>query len=119
MPVEALISPPADSISSAMCLGGAPLGALEGHVFEEMGDAVFFRLFVPGSGLHPNAERHGFEMGHGVGQHVQAVGQAGNLNTHDCNPITGLFDRTGRNPSPLWRCSAVLVKRSFGHQEVG
>ena len=41
MPVAALISPPADSISSAIGLGAAAVGALEGHVLEEMGDAVF------------------------------------------------------------------------------
>ena len=82
MPVEALISPPADSISSAIALGRAPRGALEGHVFEEMGDAVLVRLFVAGAGLHPDAERHRFEMRHRMGNDVKAVGKARNFDAH-------------------------------------
>ncbi len=34
--------------------GTAPLGALEGHMFKEMRDAVLFGPLVPPAGRHPN-----------------------------------------------------------------
>ena len=55
----------------------------------------FFWPFVPGACLHPNAQGNGFDMGHGVGQHVQPIFQAGNLNTHNSIPFQAfLIDRT-------------------------
>ena len=56
---------------------GAPLGALEGHVFEQMRDAVLVGLFVAAAGADPDPERGGFQMRHAVGHDRQAGWQAG------------------------------------------
>ena len=57
--------------------GRAGLGSLEGHMFEQMGDAVL--VFVLGSraGFDPNSERGTFQMWHGVGDDHHAVIQFG------------------------------------------
>ena len=83
MPVAALISPPADSISSAIAWAERRRGALEGHVFEEMRDAVFLRALVAGAGLDPDAEGGRLQMRHGVGDDRDAVAEAGDLDAHD------------------------------------
>ncbi len=53
--------------------GAAPLGALEGHVFEEMRDAVDFRRFVPRPDIDPDAERHGINGVDPVGDDAQSI----------------------------------------------
>ena len=62
---------------------GSRLGALERHVFKEMGDAVFVDAFMPRPRLHEDAERGGREARHvfsddrkTVRQRVDADGQA-------------------------------------------
>ena len=37
--------------------GGPTAGALEQHMFGEVGDALFRRRFIPGPRLHPNVHR--------------------------------------------------------------
>ena len=61
-------------------LGGAGFRALEHHVFDEMGDAVPFRIFVAGAGLQPDADGDGADVGHLLGDDGQAVRQ--NLTTN-------------------------------------
>ena len=56
-------------------LGRPRPGALEEHVLDKVGDAVQLRLFVPRSGLDPNADRDGADVLHLLGQHNQTVGQ--------------------------------------------
>jgi hypothetical protein len=50
-------------------------GALEGHVFEQMRDAVFVRLLVAAADAGPDAERGRFQMRHGVGDDGEAGGE--------------------------------------------
>ena len=57
--------------------GVALLGALEGHVLEEVGDAVLRRRLVAGAGGDVGAEGDGLDPRHGLGDDGQAVGQAG------------------------------------------
>ena len=51
---------------------GALGGALEGHVFEEMRDAVLVRLLVTAADARPDAERSRFQMRHGIRDDGQA-----------------------------------------------
>src|SRR6266478_7679697 len=60
--------------------GGAGFRALEHHVFDEVGDAVPFRIFVARAGLQPDADRDGTDVGHLLGDDGQAVRQ--NLTTN-------------------------------------
>ena len=62
--------------------GAAPLGALEGHVLEEMRDAVLARLFVARAGADPEPERHAFEVRHVVRGDVDAVREPRDLDAH-------------------------------------
>ena len=57
-------------------------------------------------------KRHRFDMGHGVGQHVQPIWQAGNLNTHNSIPFQAFLMRQDKIPD---RRGAVgqYVKRSL------
>ncbi len=56
--------------------------ALEGHVLQEVRDAVLVLALVAGAGLDPDAEGNGFDMGKGFGGDCQAVRQTAYLNTH-------------------------------------
>src|SRR4029077_3078157 len=47
--------------------GGAGFRALEHHVLDEVGDAVPFRIFVAGTGLQPDADGDGTDVGHLLG----------------------------------------------------
>ena len=58
-------------------LGGAGGGALEDHVLDEVGDAVEGGGLVAGAGVDPDAHGDGADVGHGLGEDEQAVGQAG------------------------------------------
>jgi hypothetical protein len=55
--------------------GGAALRALEDHVLHEMGQAVFFRYFAARAVADPHAHGDRADVGHGLGEHHQAVGQ--------------------------------------------
>jgi hypothetical protein len=56
--------------------------ALEGHMLEEMGDAVFIRALIARPGLDPDAKSHRLQMRHVVGHHSDAIGETGDLYTH-------------------------------------
>ena len=56
-------------------LGAPPRGALEGHVLEEMGDAVLAFRLAAAAGADPDAERHGLDLGHGMAHHGEAIGK--------------------------------------------
>ena len=62
--------------------GAAPLGALERHVFEEMGDAVDLGRLVPGPDIDPQAERYRVHRVDAVGDDPQAVRQSGEPGGH-------------------------------------
>ena len=59
--------------------GAAPLGALERHVFEEMGDAVDLGRLVPRADLDPEAERDRVDRVDAVGRDPQPVRERGEL----------------------------------------
>ncbi len=56
-------------------LGAAPRGPLEGHVLEEMGDAVLAFRLAAAAGPHPDAERYRLDLGHGMAHHGEAIGK--------------------------------------------
>ena len=65
---------------------GAPLGALERHVFEKVRNAVFFRRLVAAAGADPDAERRRFQMRHRIGDDHEPGRQTGKLDTHAAAP---------------------------------
>ena len=68
----------ADIFHSFGDLGGAAaLGALEGHVFEEMADAVLGGVLVAGAAGDIGAEGDGLDTVHLFGDDTQAGGQGG------------------------------------------
>ena len=98
---------------------GAPRGALERHVFEQMRDAVLVRLFVAAADAGPDAERCGLQMRHGVGDDGKAGRQLGDVNAHPATPCFAarLTERTNR----LHFRGIVFHHRDlfgFGHQAV-
>src|SRR5690606_33454227 len=62
--------------------GAAPCRALEGHVLEEMGDAVLVLGFVARAGLDPHAEGDALQMWHGFGRDRQPGSKPGHLYIH-------------------------------------
>ena len=58
-------------------VGGARGGAFEDHVLDEVGDAVEGEGFVAGAGVDPDAHGYGADVGDGLGEDQEAVGQAG------------------------------------------
>jgi hypothetical protein len=55
--------------------GGAALGAFEDHVFQKVGEAVFFRDFAAGAIADPDAYGDGADVRHGLGDDNEAVGK--------------------------------------------
>ena len=55
--------------------GRAPAGALEGHVFQKMRDAVLGGRFVPPARFDPKADAGGLQTGHCLGHDAKAVGK--------------------------------------------
>ena len=76
------MSPPADFDFFRDGAGGAARRSLEGHVLEEVRDAVLLGAFVAGPGFHPDSQRHRFQMRHVVRDHIDAIGKTGDLDTH-------------------------------------
>ncbi len=74
----------------------AALGALEGHVLEEMRDAVLVRLLVAAAGPDPHAKRGGFQMRHGVGDDCQPGWKLGEFDGHSFSLRGGAFARRAR-----------------------
>ena len=65
---------------------GALLRALEGHVLEEMRDAVLVWAFVPAARADPNAERSALQVRHRVCDHGETRGQTRDVRTHAAAP---------------------------------
>ena len=55
-------------------IGTALLGALEDHVFDEMGETVFPLGLIAGTDIDPHAHGDGVHVGHPFGQDFDAVG---------------------------------------------
>ena len=55
--------------------GGAPAGALEQHVLDEVGRAVLRRALVAGAGAHPDAQGRRAHPGHVLRQDPHPVGE--------------------------------------------
>ena len=60
----------------------ASLRALEGHVLEQVGDAVHLLALVPRAGIDPQADGGALQVGHGVGDDPEAVLECGDLYAH-------------------------------------
>ena len=55
--------------------GTAALGSFENHVLDKVGEAVFGRRFATGAIAHPDTDRDGADVAHGLGQDDQTVGE--------------------------------------------
>ena len=55
--------------------GGAALSTLEDHVLDEVGEAVFFGDFAAGTVANPDADGDGANVGHGLCDDHEAIGQ--------------------------------------------
>ena len=62
--------------------GAAAFGPLEGHVLQQVRNAVDGGGFVPGADLDPGAERYGFHRIHGVRDDAKAAGKFRDLDGH-------------------------------------
>src|SRR6185295_12414686 len=84
---------------------GAPRGALERHVFEEMRDAMLVGAFIAAARSDPDAERGALQMRHCVGDDHQAGWQARDVHAHAAAPSRAarLAARMKRSTAP---CSA-------------
>src|SRR3546814_14821441 len=72
----------------------APLGALEGHMLQHMGDAVDLRRLVAGAGIDPDADRDGLDLRHGLGNDPQAVGERTDTKGHAVTRWFSMKSRT-------------------------
>src|SRR6185437_13367436 len=81
--------------------GRAPGRALEGHVFQEMRDAMLVWLFIASADTGPDAERRRLQMRHGVGDNSQTGRQLGYVNAHPATPCFAarLTERTNLSTS--------------------
>jgi len=62
--------------------GGAALGALEGHVFQKVGDAMLVLQFIARARFDPGSDRNAFDMRHVLGNDGQPGGKPGVLYGH-------------------------------------
>ena len=62
--------------------GAARLRALEGHMFEEMGDAVLLGPFVAAAGIDPDPDRGAFQPLHRFDDDAHAIGQGMGFDAH-------------------------------------
>ena len=92
--------------------GAAPLGALEGHVLEEMRDAVDLGRLVAGADIDPDAERDGVDGVDAVGGDPQAVRQGGERG-RSCRPRLGRARRAWARTKPRHRADIVRQARSI------
>src|SRR5215470_6715231 len=88
-------------------------------MFEQMRDAMLVRLLVAAADAGPHAERRGFQMRHGVGDHRQPGWKLGDLDAHPMTPCLAarLTDLTNRSTSPwsffmTFICSGLLISPS-------
>ena len=63
--------------------GRAAARALEGHMLEQVRQALLVGGLVARAGSDPYAERGGFQMRHAVGDDAQPGGQGGDLDAHE------------------------------------
>ena len=66
--------------------GGSPAGALEGHMLQEMRDAVLVRPLVAAATAGPDAERGGLQMRHGVGHDRETRRKTRDFDAHAAAP---------------------------------
>src|ERR1700754_543694 len=96
---------------------GARRGALEGHVLEQMRGAVLIGLLVAAADAGPHPERRGLEVRHGIGDHRQAGGKFGDVDTHPATPCSAarLTEATNRSTSAwslfmTFMCSDLVIR---------
>ena len=95
--------------------GGAPPRSLEGHVFEQMRQALLVTGFVPGACRDPDAERRGLDMGHRVRHDAQPGRQSGDFDAHEAIVTVRVapgLTRSRMNRSTAATSLARTVKRS-------
>ena len=72
-------------------LGAATLGALEGHMLEEMRDAVLGGAFAAAAGPDPNPERDGLDVAPLMAHYGEAIGETGELDAHAPTSVRARF----------------------------
>src|SRR4029079_10488600 len=99
---------------------GAFCRALEGHVFQQMRDAVLVRLFIATADAGPDAEGCRLQVRHGVGDDSEAGGKLGDVNAHPATPCFAarLTWRTNRSTSEqsfflTVMCSDLVIRPSI------
>jgi hypothetical protein len=74
--------------------GGSPRGALEGHMLQEMGDAMLVGALIAAATAGPDAERGGLQMRHGIGHNRETRRKTRDFNAHAAAPCAArLNDR--------------------------
>jgi hypothetical protein len=63
--------------------GVTPLGTLEGHVLEQVRNAMYIRGFLASSRIDPNADGRRLKFRHAIGDNAQTVVESGYLNRHE------------------------------------
>lgn len=81
--------------------GGASLGALEDHMFEEMGGAVFGGGFPAGAVADPDANGDGTDVLHSLRDNHEAVGESVTIDIARVGDHKLLWHRGGRVASEL------------------
>src|SRR5205814_8531951 len=67
-------------------LGIAAVRSLEGHVFQQMGDAVDLGRLIARAHIGPAADRRGLHRIHAVGRDPEPIAEAGDLYAHAALP---------------------------------
>ena len=70
-------------------LMGARIGALEGHVLEEVSVPIFGISLVTVTGLDPNSDSGGFAADGGFGRHAQTGVEDGNVRRGGMEDVVG------------------------------
>ena len=91
---------------------GAARRALEGHVLEEVRDAVLVGALVAAAGADPDAQRGGLQVRHGVGNHNKARWQTRDFNAHAAAPVSTARLRERMSFSTAAASAGTVVTRS-------
>ena len=98
---------------------GAARRALEGHVLEQVRDAVLVGPLVAAAGADPDAQRGGLQVRHGVGDHDKARWQTRDLNAHAAAPVLTARLRERMSFSTAAASAGTVVTRSAPMMQVG
>src|SRR5262249_53343489 len=82
--------------------------ALEGHVLQQMGDALLGGGLVARTDAHPDAHRHGLQVRHAVGDDAHAVRQPGLVDHLVDSHAAAPFRPSARSATKRWMAARSL-----------